>query len=49
VFGDVGQPDLVGGLGDELTLHEVIVNWWAGSTVQSTFLGENLPDALLRT
>ncbi len=49
VFGDVGQPDLVGGLGAELTLHEVVVDRWPRSTVQSSLLGEDRPDALLGT
>lgn len=47
VLGDVGQPDLVGGLGAELTLHEVVMNRWPGSTVQSTLLGEDRPDPFL--
>lgn len=49
VFGDIGQPDLVGGLGAELTLHEVVMHRWSGSAVQSTFRGEDRPDAFLGT
>lgn len=33
VLGDIGQPDLVGGRGAELTLDEVVVDRWSGSTV----------------
>lgn len=49
MLGDIGQPDLIGGLGAELTLHEVVVHRWPGSTVQSSLLGEDRPDALLGT
>ncbi|GAA2436013.1 hypothetical protein GCM10009856_53750 [Mycolicibacterium llatzerense] len=40
VFGDVGQPDLVGDLGAELPLHEIVVDWWLGAAVQFTFLAK---------
>jgi hypothetical protein len=49
VLGDIGKPDLIGGLGAELTLHEVVVHRWPGSTIQSSLLGEDRPDALLGT
>lgn len=47
MLGDIGQPDLIGGLGAELTVHDVIVHWRPGSTVQPPLLGEDRPDALL--
>ena len=47
MFGDVGQPELVGGLGAEPALHEVVVDRWSGSAVQSSLLGEDRPDPLL--
>lgn len=47
VLGDVGQPHLVGGLGAEQTLYEIVMDRRPGSVGQSTFLGEDRPDALL--
>lgn len=49
MFGNVGQPDLIGRLGAELTLHEVVVDRRPGSTVQSSLLGEDRPGAFLGT
>lgn len=47
VLGDVGQPHLVGGLGAEQTLYEVVMDRRPGLAIQSTFLGEDRPGALL--
>ena len=40
MLGDVSQPDLVGGLGAELTLGEVVMYWWAASAVQFALLAK---------
>lgn len=47
VLGDVGERGLVGSLGAELTLHEIVTNRRPRTTVQSTILGEDRSDALL--
>lgn len=38
VFGDVGQPQLVGPVCGELTVDEVVVNRWAGFLGEAWFL-----------
>jgi hypothetical protein len=48
VLGDVGQPDLVGGLGAKLEVDEVVVDRRSGLSVQSPLLGEDRPDTFLR-
>ena len=48
VLGDVGQPDLVGGLSGELAVDAVVVDRGSGFPVQSSLLGEDRPDVFLR-
>lgn len=49
MLGDVGQLDLVGGLGAELTLHDLVLKRLSGSAVQFTFLGKGRPNTTLGT
>lgn len=47
VFGDVCQPQFVRRRGGEVTFHQVVVNRWSRLPIQTTFLGEDRPDAVV--
>jgi hypothetical protein len=49
VFGDVGQPDLVGRRSGEVPLHEVVVDGWFGALARglAAFLRRRRPDPVL--
>jgi hypothetical protein len=47
MFGDVGQPDLVGGLSAEPAVEKVVVDRGSGLSVQAPLLGEDRPDPFL--
>jgi hypothetical protein len=48
MFGDIGQPQLVRGIGGEHFLHEVVVHRRPGSSGEALLLREHRPDPLLR-
>ena len=45
MFGDIGQPFLVGPARSEVPVDEVIVDWRPGFTVQSPLTGMGRPQA----
>ena len=47
MFGDVGQPQPVRGVGGEPLVHQVVVHWWPGPSAQALLLREHRPDLLL--